>query len=190
MKKLLKKAFVTTAIITGAAVSLIPLTSYAEIVQTVPAHVAVQVVPAITLEVVAKDHQGSSDNEILFSPAVNSTDEATFSAIVSTNQSYTLSLSGLDGQTAMYKDGYTSATATADTQIPGTGQITAGQSSWGVKLASATNYSPVPSTVTEFYTGPDPVVTASTDFNIGMAIGPNLESGSYSGTLLITASNN
>lgn len=111
------------------------MTTYAVASQTVSSHVEVAVMPAITLEIAINDQEEGDDTEskkvIFDNPVLGTTSEAGFTAIVSTNQAYTLSLNALDGQTDMLPAGMTSENAPAGNKIPGTANIVDGQTSWG-----------------------------------------------------------
>lgn len=191
MKNKIKKILFSTGIMTGALVALIPMTTYASVKQTAPSHVEVTVMPAITLEVSIDGQTGDESTEekkvIFDNPVLGTTSEAGFTATVSTNQAYTLSLNALDGQTDLLPAGSTSETAPAGGKIPGTGEIADGKTSWGVKLASAADYAAVPATITKFYDGPDPVQAEETNFKVGLATGTDLLNGTYSSTLVVTA---
>jgi len=191
MKNKIKKLFSLTGVVTGGLVALIPMTTYASASQTASSHVEVEVMPAISLEIsIDGQESGETGDEkkvIFDDPVLGTTSEAGFTATVSTNQAYTLSLNALDGQTDMLPAGVTSETAPAGNKIPGTGEISDGKTSWGVKLASATDYSAIPATATQFYEGSDPVQAAETGFKVGLATGTDLLSGTYSSTLVVTA---
>lgn len=202
MKNTIKKLLFSMGIVTGASVALIPMSTYA-VTRTATSHVEVKVTPAITLEVSVDVPEDSGDgtetpgeggdpettpDRILFdNPVLGTTSEAGFTATVSTNQPYTLSLNALDGQTDLLLPGVTSETAPAGGKIPGTAQIADGNNSWGVKLASSADFSEIPATITEFYEGPDPVEAAETKFTVGLAAGTDLLNGTYSSTLVVTA---
>lgn len=191
MKNKIKKLFISTGIITGVLVASLPMTTYAVTSQTASSHVEVSVMPAITLEIVIDEEDGDNDpdsKKVIFdNPVLGTTSEAGFTAIVSTNQAYTLSLNALDGQTDMLPAGVTSESAPAGGKIPGTGEIVDGKTSWGVKLASDSDYSVIPATITKFYDGPNPVQAEETEFNVGLATGTDLYNGIYSSTLVVTA---
>lgn len=186
MERKLKKLLIAVGLFTGASVAAIPLTSYAVAPATKNSHVSVTIAPILTLEVaVDPESQGSSDQEVFFKLTPNMVGEGTFSAKVSTNKSYKISLHASD--TNLRYEG--TAAESAANFIPGTGNIAVGENSWGLKLASSDAYSPVPSTITSFYTGNTPVTAATTKFNVGIAAGPNLMQGKYSSTVVVTASN-
>ena len=189
MKNIIKKIFIALGLLTGGLAALIPMSSYAEVMsKTTQSHTEVIVAPVITLELSIDDHQVDDKNEVLFDkPVLGTVDEAGFTATVSTNQAYTLSLNALDGQTDMLPAGVASEDAPTGGKIPGTGDITDGATSWGVKLASDESYSAIPAVITKFYDGPDPVLDAETKFKVGLATGTGLLQGTYSSTLVVTA---
>lgn len=186
MERKVKKLLTAVGILTGLSVAAIPLTSYAVSPSTKNGSVAVTIAPIITLEVsVDPASQGSSDEEMLLKLTPNMVGEGSFSAKVSTNKAYKLSLHATN--TNLAYEG--TAEEAAANFIPGTGNVTAGENSWGVKLASDSSYKAVPNAATVFYTGANPVSDAVTQFNVGIAAGPSLLQGRYSGTVIVTASN-
>ncbi len=188
MQKKIKKLFLSLGALTGVLAALIPMTAYAEVSQTAPSHVEVTVMSAITLEVEVNGEDPEDEHRVFFDdPVLGTTSEADFSATVSTNQPYTLSLNALDGQTDMLPAGTTSENAPLGGKIPGTGEIVEGKTSWGVKLASDADFSAIPATITKFYEGADPVQGAETKFTVGLAAGTDLLDGTYLSTLVVTA---
>lgn len=188
MQKKIKKLFLSVGVLTGVLATLIPMTAYAEVSQTTSSHVEVSVMSAITLEVAVDGEEPAEESRVFFdNPVLGTTSEADFSATVSTNQPYTLSLNALDGQTDMLPAGVTSENAPLGGKIPGTGEIVEGKTSWGVKLASDTDFLAIPATITKFYDGTDPVQGAETNFTVGLAAGTDLLDGTYSSTLVVTA---
>lgn len=206
MKNKVKKILFAMGILTGFSAAMIPMASYAATSKTATSHVEVTVMPAISLEIVIDDPQDGDDtgdeggnsgeevgdgeeNLVLFdNPVLGTTNEAGFTAIVSTNQAYTLSINALDGQTDLLPAGMTSENAPVGNKIPGTGNITEGSTSWGVKLGSATEYSAIPANITQFYESADPAQDAETAFTVGLATSVNgILSGTYSSTLVVTA---
>lgn len=185
MKNKIKKSFFAVGIVTGALVALIPMTTYAATSKEATSHVEISVMSAITLEVAV---DGEEDQRVLFDePVLGTTSEAEFTATVSTNQAYTLSLNALDGQTDLLPAGTTSEDAPAGGKIPGTGEIVEGKSSWGVKLSSGTDYEAIPATIAEFYEGQSSAQDEETKFTVGLATGTELLNGTYSSTLVVTA---
>lgn len=186
MERKVKKLFTSVGIIAGLSVAALPLTSYAVAPATKNGSASVTIAPILTLEVsVDAGSQGSSDEEMLLKLTPNMVGEGSFSAKVSTNKAYKLSLHAPD--TNLVYEGTPEESAT--NFIPGTGNITAGENSWGLKLASADSYQAVPSAATVFYTGANPASEAVTQFNVGIAAGPSLLQGTYAGTVVVTASN-
>lgn len=200
MKNKIKKLFLIAGALTGFSVALLPMTTYGAS-QTADSHVEVTVMPAITLEIAidgqeegGEGGEGSEgggvteEKKVIFdNPVLGTTSEAGFTATVSTNQAYTLSLNALDGQTDLLPAGVSSENAPIGGKIPGTGEIVDGKTSWGVKLASAADYSAVPATITKFYEGANPVQAEETQFKVGLAAGTDLYNGTYSSTLVVTA---
>ncbi len=199
MKNKIKKSFFIVGVLTGLSAAFVPMTTYGAS-QTADSHVEVTVMPAITLEITIDGEEGGEGSEggeggdvtqekkvIFDNPVLGTTSEAGFTATVSTNQAYTLSLNALDGQTDLLPAGVSSENAPIGGKIPGTGEIVDGKTSWGVKLASVADYSAVPATITKFYEGADPVQAEETQFKVGLAAGTDLLNGTYSSTLVVTA---
>lgn len=186
MERKVKKLFITVGAIAGLSVAALPLTSYAIEPATKNSSVSVTIAPILTLEVsVDSGSQGEADDEMLLKLTPNMVGEGTFSAKVSTNKAYKLSLHSTD--TKLSYEGTPEEAAAY--YIPGTGEVSVGENSWGLKLSTSEDYQSVPSSATVFYTGADPVSEAVTRFNVGIAAGPGLLQGKYSGTVVVTASN-
>ncbi len=121
-----------------------------------------------------------------------------FTATVSSNKDYSISINAAGDSTSLvnYKDGNKVGEIKT---IEGTEQPTAGISSWGIMLCNNTtkesctnNYLPLPTknpnpdTINPFVTG-----TKGTHqhlFQIGIGIGPELPSGTYTTSIQVTAS--
>lgn len=216
MEKKFKIALATTGILTAAMVSFIPLTSYAaeddfqtntkseitigENKPTADSTVYVRVAPVISLEVTV-DGNLEDDKTMSFTLAPNTIDSANFTAKVTSTQKYTLSVhadnkcdesadynasQGCNKTTMYHTDDVVGSTIKG---IAGDGKIVKGNSSWGIKLADATDYSEIPSVATPFYTSDGPA-SQETKFTIGIAAGTDLIAGAYSNTLYVTATAN
>ncbi len=195
MDKFIKKLFITISILTCAALSLVPLTSYAvdeatgestgKTTDSKTTHVNVNVAGTLTLEVV-KD-----PNIITVAPEMFETGK--ISARVSSNAAYSI---------------YLNAKEIVDLTLAGRPPIiipaasgalnTPGSVGWGIKkkitaadgtVSDAAEFSAITLTPEVFYTSPGPSSSADpTDFVVGVAAAPNQQAGTYNTIITVTAS--
>lgn len=185
MTRKLKTLLTTTGIVAGLSAAFLPLTSYAEPAKET-INVAATVQPVITLDISVTDPEEPED-DMSFTVTANTVVEGSFSATVSSNKPYSLYVNAQGGQTDMLRaeDG-----AEPVNKIPGNGNVVEGQTGWGLKLANDGNYSPISAGMSNpLHTSTTPVSSDTTNFKVGIAVGPGLAVGTYSATLVVTATN-
>ncbi len=188
MDKKLKKLFVATGILMAALIASIPLTTYADVQDDHDGSVSVKVSSVLTMEVIVPDDDpGTEAKDMNIDVTPNMIGTGSFSAKVSSNKIYTLSLNAKNGKTDMTLS--SDPEGTTVNKIPGTGLVQQGQTSWGVKLHTADSYQAIPATSKEFYRSSQAIADETTTFDVGIAVGSNLLAGKYSSTLVITAAN-
>ncbi len=188
MEKKVKKLFIATGVLIATLVASIPLTSYADSQDSHTSSVSVTVSPVITLEVLVDNDDPSTEaKDINIEVTPNMVGTGKFTTKVSSNKAYSLTLNARNGKTDMTLD--SDPNGTTPNKIPGTGNVTQGTTSWGVKLSSAQDYEAIPATATEFHHSNQPVADDTASFDIGISVASNLVAGKYSGTLVVTATN-
>lgn len=195
MERKIKTLGIALGAVIAFATALIPLTSYAADDQedSRTGQVIVSVKSSIGLEVFVKeDDDGTPEdktNEMHLRLEPNMTTEGTFTARVTTNKGYTLSLSAADGGSVDLKQNGGSAV------IPGNGKVNVSNTSgWGVKVYTSDTYRALPATLSTeavFFTQNSPSATANndTDFNVGVTIASDIPQGTYQGSIVVTAAN-
>lgn len=204
MKKTAKIFAIAFGTLTMSGAALLPLASYAAAPQVNKTGAAsVTVNPVLTLRLKAKsaalsDQTGNEADELdaptaegdtnagttptfTFSLAHNMTATGIFSAEVTSNSDYTLSVQGKN-------DAQLRNTMNAATYIPSSDScdINGTSNCWKLKGGLFTDYTTIPaSSATKILDGTRG--TSSTDFTIGLSIGPSLAAGTYEGGLTITA---
>ncbi len=159
-------------------------------------NISVTVPSIITLDVYSEDEDNNTVNIAMDS---NNTGEGNFIAKVSSNSTYNLSLSTTEnGHTDLRSDNTNSSIPALSTTSP---IITTNDSKWwGIKCTNPsdstnckqTNYTGLTDylTPTPFYTSTQGASNQLTNFTIGIQVSPDLPSGTYSTSILVTASQN
>ncbi len=218
MEKKIRNLFVATGVIAGAAVSLVPLTSYAaestgwcqadvdsngnqvkydvsaygsgEIAQgyacdkavSHPAttNVGFEVEPMISIDAV------SNNKVINLSPS--SLGEGGFTATISANTPYTVSLSSDDNR-MINKAATGSNNDQTPAFIPASANPTAGVSGWGIKGGNLTSYQALTDQLVKYYdSGTERALNGqNTDFQVAVGAAAGLPQGTYLTMVKITA---
>lgn len=215
MESVAKKLFVGTGLVLSAAIAMIPLTSYAAVVTEVGGagtpdsykhcyddnlsndgspvtvacekgiDVAFNVMPTITIDALAAPGVEGSAGPIVLSPTVIR--EGQITATVIANSQYSLSLSADHGLTAMQHE------TNKDALIPASNDLVGGTAGWGIKTSGTTEgegtYAAITDTPVPYFnsTTTTPVSGATHAFTVGVAASPNLPSGIYQATVVVTA---
>lgn len=180
MNKKFKSVMIASSTLAVLA-SLIPMASYAV---TDTANVSVKVSPYITIDATAPANIGSDTEGV----TPNTLAKGTFSATVTANKGYTLSLHAT-------QPNLTSAASDAILAIAagGTSSLPAGTTAWGVQKqadATANNgvYTGLTTSPVEFFRSATAADKILTSFNVGIMVTPSIPSGTYSTDVTITAS--
>lgn len=217
MESVAKKLFVGTGLVLSAAMAMIPLTSYAAVITeeggkgtpnsyrhcyddnlsnggspvTVPCEKGVQVafnvMPTITIDALAAPGVEGSAGPIVLSPTVIR--EGQITATVIANSKYSLSLSADHGITAMQHE------TNKDALIPASSNLVGGTAGWGIKTSGTTEgegtYAAITDTPVPYVNPEDTSITPTGGtthaFTVGVAASPNLPSGIYQATVVVTA---
>ncbi len=173
------------------------ITSYQPEVITPDSNISVTVPSIIILDVYSENED---NNTVDININNNGAGEGNFTAKVSSNSSYNLSLSTVDGgHTDLRNDNTNSSIPALSTTPP---IITTNDSKWwGIKCTNnpsdstnckQTNYAGLTDylTPTLFYVSTQGANNNLTNFTIGIQTSPDLPSGTYSTSILVTASQN
>lgn len=214
MESVAKKLFVGMGLVMSAAMAMVPLTSYAAIITdesgqgtpdsyvycyddnlsnngnpvTVPCEkgldVAFKVQPTITIDALGAPGVEGSAGPIVLSPTVIREGQITASVIA--NSQYSLALSADHGETAMQHE------TNKDGLIPASSNLVGGTAGWGIKTSGTTEGEGTYAAITEepviyFTSTTTAPIAASHSFTVGVAASPNLPSGIYQATVVVTA---
>lgn len=163
--------------------TLIPMASYAVTTDSKTANVSVKVSPYITIDAVTSATIGGDDGV-----TPNTLATGAFSATVTANKGYTLSLHATK----------TDLTSTESTDVipaianGGTSNLPSNATAWGVQKyadAQASNgiYTGLTTSPVEFYSSATGGADMKTEFNVGIMVLPSIASGTYSTDVTITA---
>lgn len=146
--------------------------------------VAFNVQPTITIDALAAPGVEGSAGPIVLSPTVIR--EGKITASVTANTKYSLALSADHGMTSMQHE------TNENGLIPASSNLVGGTAGWGIKTSGTTEgegtYSAItPDPVTYFTSTTTAPVKANHDFTVGIAASPNLPSGIYQATVVVTA---
>ncbi len=135
-------------------------------------NVSITINPTISLDVV---------NEVEVKKSDTNPSTAAFSALVASNQPYSVSISSANPV-------LTSSTSSAT--IPSkSGLLNTNDNTWGIKLSTASTYEQITTTPKLFYSSSSPE-SKSLPFTIGISTAPDLPNGEYSTDITITATQN
>lgn len=145
-------------------------------------NVSVMVDRVLTLEI--------TDEEVNTEPEYSKIATGNFTATVSSNAGYDISLSATeDGHTAMIDN------KSATFNIPATNNVEVGTNGWGIKCVDDENCILKSYNALTLYNNPqiyfsstNPAANKPTKFEVGIGISPSLPSGTYSTNILVTAS--
>lgn len=214
MERAIRKLCVATGVLISATVAMLPLSSYAA-PQTVVTDtsttctddtissknpinvncnrsidVIYNVLPAIEITAVS----GITESEaIMLSPTEVRT--GNFSATVTSNTGYTLSLSSLeDSVDGPYMKNNNAAGPCTDAEnknncipaLAGGATLTGGTAGWGVNYGAGA-YQGLTTDLVEYYRSDTIAKGETITFGVGIAAAPNLTQGIYQGTVVITA---
>ncbi len=106
---------------------------------------------------------------------------AAFSALVASNQPYSVSISSANPALT---------SSTSSTTIPSkSGLLNTAENGWGIKLKDDTNYAALTTSLQTFYTASGAEIK-TIPFTIGISTAPDLPNGEYSTNITITATQN
>ncbi len=106
---------------------------------------------------------------------------AAFSALVASNQPYSVSISSANPNMT---------SSTSSTAIPSkSGTLTSNDNAWGIKLSTTSTYEQITTTPKLFYSSSNPE-SKSLPFTIGISTAPDIPNGEYSTNITITATQN
>lgn len=181
MEGKIKKLLIASGVTIGAAVAMMPLTSYAsykELTATPPSaggstNVSVNIKDYISLDA------ASADDTIFVSS--NAVGTGKISASVSSVRDYTISLKAKSNPSLVNADKTYSISAGTNVQ--------AGRTAWGIKKQNASTYSALSTTSQIYYTGAGAGEGNSikTDFEVGVSVDANVPSGDYSTEIEVLA---
>lgn len=214
MERAIRNLCVATGLFISATVAMLPLSSYAApqnvvtdtsttctddtLSSTTPINVncsrsmdvALNVLPAIEITAVS----GITESEaIILSPTEVRT--GNFSATVTSNTGYTLSLSSLeDSADGPYMKNSNAAGSCTDSSnqnncipaLASSATLTGGTAGWGVNYGSGA-YQGLTTDLVEYYRSDTIAKGETITFGVGIAAAPNLTQGVYQGTVVITA---
>lgn len=204
MERKVQKLLITTGLVIGAVVAMLPLTSYAAVsgpaagsiyncgertdntlgvvgqsgepCATGEGTLAVNVLINSTLEMDA-----AATKDVQIEVASNQVKTGTLVASVRSARNYTISISAEEPRLIAESD------PDGIIGIPSKSQIQAGTSAWGMKKFGATDYSAVTQIPTVFYEGTANADFVPTSFEVGVSTSSTLPTDTYSTDVTITA---
>jgi len=175
------KLLAAAGIVAGLSVAALPLTSYAAENVNINVTVGTGLQFSVDANTVSIANIASGDID----------ETMTTTATVSTNNPTGYKITVIDADT---NNALTSGTGSSAYTIPAlTGTLKAGTAGWGIKGGTQTNYAAVPAsngTPLTLNTVNEPKDHQATTFHYGVATSPTQHSGTYTDTIIFTATTN